>query len=222
MYSPLPILVGVGGLGILFGLVVVANVGQSGQSYPPNVLLARPGVRMTEPLWRVARALRGQTPAWVPVIITSGARSPEGQAASMAYKVDHGEPLTTIYDDRAAARLMALPKPVHRAGGGPYTYDNVEPWAAEIRVLLAEGLIPAKHLRVPPGALDLHTRTLSPAAVGALRAAVARLGFHGLLETVPPHLHVDHFDAVAYPEGLPVVGARRRGLRRARRAEWRD
>lgn len=216
-----PLLAGLGALGLLFGLAVVASAGQPGE----GILVARNGIRMNDDLWRVARAMRAATPSWVPVIITSGARSAESQAASMAYKVDHGEALSVVYDDRAAARLMALPKPVHREGAGPYAYDNVGPWAAEIRRLVAEGLLPARHLRVPPGALDLHTRTLSPAAVAELVAAAQRLGFHTLLETTPPHLHIDHFDHIAYPNGLAAAVGDRRGLpRRVRvdREQWRD
>lgn len=210
MRFSLPILAGLGAGG-LFGLVLVASTGQSGSGI--GELTIRPAARMNEGLWRVARAMRAETPSSVPIIVTSGARSPEGQAAAMAYKVDHGEALTVLYDDRVAARLMALPKPVHREGGSPYSYDNVGPWAAEIRRMVAEGVMEVWHLRNPPGGLDLHTRTLSPSAVRELQAAAARLRIHALLETTPPHLHLDRFDHIAYPQGLAVSG---RGLRRPR------
>lgn len=111
------------------------------------------------------------------LIVTSGYRSPSAQARAMLNKIEQGgEDELRIYGDRAAvAELLALPREE-----AAWTAQIAE-WAAAERYL-------SRHQT--GRALDLRTRDVAPDRVRLIEATARALGWRTLLETVPPHLHL--------------------------------
>jgi hypothetical protein len=111
------------------------------------------------------------------LVVTSGYRSPSAQARAMLAKVQEGGPEELrIYGDRAAvAALLALPR-------------TESAWTAQIAEWADAGRYLSRHQTGK--ALDLRTRDVDPARVRLMEATARALGWRTLLETVPPHLHL--------------------------------
>lgn len=111
------------------------------------------------------------------LVVTSGYRAPGAQARAMLQKVADGGPeQLRIYGDRAAiAELLKLP----REEGA---------WTAQIAAWAAAGRYLSRHQT--GRAVDLRTRDVDPARVQLIEATARALGWSTLLETVPPHLHL--------------------------------
>ena len=112
----------------------------------------------------------------VPVLVTSGYRTPEEQASAMLNKLRTKGPgeLRSLYGKSGRPVVEALL-------AAPAT---VEAWAAIIR---EKGPRLSRHLW--QGAFDLRTRDLTAAQLAKLRAAVTATGGRPLTEY--DHLHVD-------------------------------
>jgi uncharacterized protein YcbK (DUF882 family) len=111
------------------------------------------------------------------LVVTSGYRSPSAQARAMLAKVQQGGPEELrIYGDRAAvAALLALPR-------------TESAWTAQIAEWADAGRYLSRHQTGK--ALDLRTRDVAPDRVRQIEATARALGWRTLLETVPPHLHL--------------------------------
>jgi hypothetical protein len=111
------------------------------------------------------------------LVVTSGYRSPGAQARAMLAKIEQGgEDELRIYGDRAAvAALLALPR-------------EEAAWTAQIAEWAAGGRYLSRHQTAR--ALDLRTRDVDPARVRLIEATARALGWRTLLESVPPHLHL--------------------------------
>lgn len=173
------------------------SVAQLGATEPASgALVIRPGVVLNEGQAAFVHALRAVLPPEVPLTVNSGTRTAEAQASAMIKKwqaaeanraaaVAAGKPPTKtgdqelhdIYgDDAAISALLALPR-------------EVGVWAGQIAAWAASGRTLSRHQR--GDAVDLHTATLPLAQRDALIAAAKSLGARTLLESAPPHLHVD-------------------------------
>lgn len=163
-------------------------------------LTIRSGVVLNEGQAAFVHALRAVLDPGVPLTVTSGTRTPERQASAMLGKWTAGEArgpgggakeLHDIYgDDDAISVLLQLPR---EAGV----------WAGQIAAWAAQGRLLSRHQR--GDAVDLHTASLTTAQRDALIAAAKQLGARTLLESAPPHLHVDLPPAFA-GSGVPGAG----------------
>jgi len=140
---------------------------------PPGVT-AGSEVELNPSLSFFLQRLRAAVPD-VPIHVNSGYRSPQAQARAMLAKVQMGENLSALYGAKAQA-LLRLPL-------------DPRVWTAAIEALRRRGIYMSPHMR--GDALDLRTRDLSPSQVAQLANAAARLGGRPLLESTPPHLHID-------------------------------
>jgi hypothetical protein len=134
--------------------------------------------RLTVGMNRYVEALKAAAPG-VPIYVTSGERTPEEQADAMLKKLQLGgsaELYKTYQDDRAIASLLTVP-------------PSTAAWADAIRRLAATGTTISRHLF--GRAIDLRTKDLSASQIDTLKRAVAATGGRYLLESTPPHLHVD-------------------------------
>jgi len=130
----------------------------------------------------------------VPLYVTSVVRTAREQAVVMLKKWQAAESgsgagagdaeLRTIYGAKAAAFIAA-----------PRTVDG---WEAVVRELQRTGRgFTSGHLG--GSAVDFRTRDLTSEQVAELVRAARAAGGRTLLETYPPHLHVDGFTAAAPP-----------------------
>lgn len=146
----------------------------------------RSGVALTAGAQRFVRNLRAAVPrSIVPTItVTSGSRTIPEQAAAMLKKYLAGgaAELREVYgkNNSTITKLLAAPK-------------NAASWAAILAAEIASGKRISRHVvgNTSPGAIDLHTATLTSRQVDALKVAVESLGGRALIEDAPPHMHVD-------------------------------
>lgn len=136
---------------------------------------AKPSAHLTAGMRAYADVLQAAV-GDVPVLVTSGYRTPEEQASAMLNKLRTKGPgeLRSLYGKSGRPVVEALL-------AAPAT---VEAWAAIIR---EKGPRLSRHLW--QGAFDLRTRDLTAAQLAKLRAAVTATGGRPLTEY--DHLHVD-------------------------------
>ena len=145
----------------------------------PNVTQSS-GVVWNEVTESFVRRLREVLPASIPLHITSAVRTPETQASAMIKKHSIGgaREIRKIYGEKAEDFLAA---PV-----------SVSSWASVVRDLIRQEILPSHHLT--GDAIDIRTRDLSSDQIEELIKACKKVGARKtLLETKPPHLHVDSF-----------------------------
>lgn len=140
----------------------------------PGVTL-NDGVELNPALSFFLQRLRATAPASVPIHVNSGYRSPAAQARAMLTKVQLGDNLRALYGAKVE-RLLSLP---------------LDPavWTQALQAMAAVGIYMSPHMR--GDALDIRTRDLSQDQIAALVAAAHQLGARPLLESTPPHLHID-------------------------------
>jgi uncharacterized protein YcbK (DUF882 family) len=160
------------------------------RSLPPGVT-ANEGVRLTPRMLAFLRRLRALTPGDIPIHVNSGYRDARAQAAAMLRKLELGDDLVALYGRKVLSVLRQPP--------------TLEAWTAEIERLARAGVEMSDHMDAD--ALDLRTRGLSSSQLQRLVAAVRRAGARPLLETTPPHLHLDTLGAAGEPV-LRIVGIR--------------
>ncbi len=134
----------------------------------------------------VARALFRATGRRL--LVTSGTRSAERQAAAMYVKARLGSNLRRVYRSDLAAPIVRA----YRRGrkNKATKAEIVAEMAAVIEAQMARGLYISRHLRA--GAIDVRSRGLSRNERQALRAAIRADGGIRLLEEGrPPHFHLE-------------------------------
>lgn len=161
----------------------------------PAGVTQQSGVMWSPSALAFVRRMRALLPSEVRLEVTSVTRTPERQAAAMLTKYEYAEArkpgggaeeIRAIYGSKAGAFLAAT----------PYTHER---WAAVIRDLQARNLgFRTGHLIGT--SVDFHTRTLPSAHIPLLVEAARQAGGKPMVETAPPHLHVD----------VPVSGDDRR------------
>ncbi len=110
------------------------------------------------------------------LVVTSGFRTPEAQAAAMFTKIDLGEDLTQLYRNKDFARQVTE------------AYPNKAAAAAVIERYAAAGG-GSTHLRGL--GIDLRTRDFTTAQRNELKEAVESMGNYALYEPEPPHMHIE-------------------------------
>ena len=112
--------------------------------------------------------------AGVPIEITSWPRSPEAQAAAMLAKVERGEDLMALYQNKAAIRALLN------------TPQTVSAWAQVIDAWTQAGQPLSRHL--DGYGTDIRTRNLSALQIGRLIDVSRAMGGRPTLES--DHLHI--------------------------------
>jgi hypothetical protein len=126
------------------------------------------------------------------LVITSGPRTPESQAAAMYLKLITGGrgALRRLYRNTEAAH--EIKRAYDLAAGRRKRYPEiVAAMAAAIRLQMAQGVFISPHLK--GGAVDIRSRTMNARAKAALRDAVATFPGMRLIreEKTPPHFHLE-------------------------------
>lgn len=147
-----------------------------------DVVMSPPLRRTVAELAQAFRASAGRS-----FHVTSGTRTPLGQARAMFDKLASGGRLTGLYRDYDAARqIEEAYRRTRRAGRGPC----VAAMARVVSEQIARGLYISRHLH--SGAVDIRSRDMSGRERRAFRSLVARRrGVRLLEEGRPPHFHLE-------------------------------
>ena len=109
------------------------------------------------------------------IVLTSGFRTPDAQAAAMFYKISQGEDLAELYNDRFAKEVTdAYPD---RAAG-----------AAAVQAYIDRGGGTTMHLS--GNAVDIRTRDKTQSEIDLIMRTVEEMGDRALYEPVPPHIDI--------------------------------
>lgn len=158
------------------------------------------GLVINEGQHRFLVALHRATPG-IPKHINSATRTAERQAGALATKRKLGDDLTKLYASNAdiARALLAVP-------------NTTPAMAAVLRHYMAQGRYLSRHMR--GDALDLRTRNWTAAQRDAVAAAARSLGARVVIESTPPHMHLERLGAAG---ALDTVYSLVPGRRRRRR-----
>ena len=124
------------------------------------------------------------------ILITSGTRTPAGQAAAMFRKLELGDDLSDYVNRQAAKEI----KDAYEAGKMPHHSD------ADIRAAMTRDRGPGgrRHLYLAASdgqCLRCADRRAVGRRTGSREAAATASGAKVLLESKPPHMHVQFDDA---------------------------
>ncbi|MCC6553519.1 MAG: hypothetical protein IT372_10935 [Polyangiaceae bacterium] len=125
-----------------------------------------------------------------PLVITGGTRSPARQAELMHAKLENGEDIAALYENRSAAVEI---RDVYKDAMARKLSRKARLRAIRDRIVaqIAQGRYVSKHLKA--GAIDVRSRTMTPAQVAAFKAAVAEEPGVVLLDerkSTEPHFHL--------------------------------
>ena len=156
-------------------------------------------------------SLRRAVPASVPIYVTSATRTPEQQAAALVTKRNLGDNLYALYRrDDIVKELMAVP-------------NTTAAMAAVIRKWMGRNVYLSRHMR--GDALDIRSKDIQPAQIQAIMAAARGLASKAILESTPPHIHVESiggtlsdFTLAAQEGAASIANAGQSAKERARRA----
>jgi len=143
------------------------------------------GVNWTEETRDFVSRLRDILDPSIPLHITSAMRTPEEQARAMLKKYDLGgaDEIIKVYGKNTARHFLSEPA-------------NVSSWTNVVLRLQEEGKgFTSQHLLGK--AVDIRTRNLSSDQISDLVGAVEAAGGRPLIESNPPHLHVDKFQQIS-------------------------
>lgn len=119
--------------------------------------------------------------------VTSGSRTPAGQAEAMIDKLRAGDDLVRLYKDKDSAKaIVAAYRACKREKLSKQA--TLERVTAVIDEQVARDVYISEHLRA--GAIDVRSRNMSRKTKAAFREIVAASGATLLEETRPPHFHV--------------------------------
>ncbi|MCB9764962.1 MAG: hypothetical protein H6739_34635 [Alphaproteobacteria bacterium] len=145
----------------------------------PGVYMKR-GVVLSPALLRFLARLRAVVPASIPLVVTSGVRTPEAQAAALQRKRTLGDDLYALYRRGHGPQIVASLLAVA---------NTVPAMSAVLREWLARGVAMSRHMR--GDALDLRIRGLSQEQLALLVMMCQRLGARAVVESRPAHLHIE-------------------------------
>lgn len=121
-------------------------------------------------------------------VVTSGTRGPEEQADVFVAKLEAGDDVLKLYKDKAAVLELKRVFDVGRAAGRPRP-AIVAQIATTIRAQMKRGVFISAHLKA--GAADVRSSNMTNADKRAFVDAAREVGgVMVLLETVPPHFHL--------------------------------
>jgi hypothetical protein len=137
---------------------------------------------------KIAKKVFEQTGARV--VVTSAARTPLRQADAMKTKLDLGESPRSLYANKKAAgeieNAYRYAKKIGLAGK-----QVTGTMAMVIQRQIDSGVYISRHLR--EGAVDLRSRNLTHEQKVAVRKAAVAEGARVMLESTPPHFHLEVF-----------------------------
>lgn len=142
----------------------------------PGALTFGSGVKFSRPQQIWITQLRAALDPAVPLHVTSGTQSVEGQVTNILTKYKSGGPqeILDTYGKTVGGRFLAAPA-------------TVQAWSAVFVQAKRDGLLPPGHTEGM--ALDLRIRDLSEPQISALIAAIQRVGGIAVREKIPPHIH---------------------------------
>jgi hypothetical protein len=122
-----------------------------------------------------------------PIYVTSGIRTPEAQARALAGKVAAGstrQALDDLYAGSAILEVLGAAWP-----NVPGATFNEAVATQILKAQVARGIYLSRHMR--GDAVDLRVSNLSAGQVEAVRSAAAALGAEVIVESQPPHIHIE-------------------------------
>lgn len=165
---------------LLLGVAGLALLMLSGRRSAGGWTKANTGIVLSPAAVAWLDRLRAAVPSSIPIVVTSGTRTARSQARAMLAMVELGpdgvRQAYTDYPDDLVDELLALPR-------------TLEAWEPRVARAYASGeLASSGHLAGM--AVDLRRRDWSAAQLETVVAAIKRLGGKPLVESAPPHVHV--------------------------------
>ena len=120
------------------------------------------------------------------IVITSGTRSSLSQAKAMYGKLSGGDKLTVYKDQKTAKAILAT----YNTSLGEKKADKeiIQNIQEKIDEQIKKGKYISKHLK--KGAVDVRSRDMSATDKANFKKAAAGIALTVILETVPPHFHL--------------------------------
>lgn len=120
------------------------------------------------------------------IVVTSGTRESQSQAAAMYGKLSGGDTLT-IYKDKTSAKAIkkAYDDAVTAKKNKTQTISAIK---TVIDEQIKKGVYISKHLK--KGAVDVRSRDMSAGEKAKFKEATKGIASSVLLEVVPPHFHL--------------------------------
>ena len=125
------------------------------------------------------------------IVVTSGTRTPRQQALAMFNKIDLGDDLIAIYKDDAFAQAIID------------VYPNIDK-ATDIVAEYAANGGGSSHLRGL--GVDIRSRDLTRAQIQAVVQVAEELGASTLVESTPPHIHIQVKKKPVNLKSLSIMG----------------
>jgi len=110
------------------------------------------------------------------IVVTSGFRTPERQTRAMFYKIEQGEDITKLYQDKAFANSVID------------AYPDLDEGAKAVQAYIDRG--GGKTMHLSGNAIDLRTRDLTLEQRQIILDTVEDMGDRGMYEPVPPHIDI--------------------------------
>lgn len=124
-------------------------------------------------------------------VVTSGTRTPRQQALAMFNKIDLGDDLIAIYKDNEFAQAIID------------AYPNINEATDIVKEYAARGG-GSSHLRGL--GVDIRSRDLTRSQIQAVVDASKELGAFSLVETTPPHIHIQVKKKPVNLKSLSIMG----------------
>ena len=120
------------------------------------------------------------------IVVTSGVRTSQSQAEAMYTKLAGGDALAVYANQSAAQKIKSI------YGEGVKANKNksalIEDIKSEIDTQINQGIYISKHLK--QGAIDIRSRDMSNDEKKHFEAAAKGVADTVILETIPPHFHL--------------------------------
>lgn len=120
------------------------------------------------------------------LVITSGTRTSQSQAEAMFIKMAGGDALAVYANQSAAQKIRSIYDEGVKANTSKTAL--LEEIKAEIDAQINQGIYISKHLK--KGAVDIRSRDMSNAEKKQLQEAAKDIADIVILETIPPHFHL--------------------------------
>ncbi len=110
------------------------------------------------------------------IVVTSGFRTPERQTRAMFYKIEQGEDITKLYQDKTFANSVID------------AYPDLDEGAKAVQAYIDRG--GGKTMHLSGNAIDLRTRDLTVEQRQIILDTVEDMGDRGMYEPVTPHIDI--------------------------------
>lgn len=121
------------------------------------------------------------------IVVTSGTRTAASQADAMYIKLEAGDDVVKLY--RGSSAVKAIKKAYDAGKAASKSRDEIVAAMTEVVAgQISAGVYISAHLRA--GAVDIRSRDMSDADKAAFRKIARSVAKQVLLETKPPHWHL--------------------------------